>query len=72
MSEPGAATAGAAPATTAPRHAIAAPDDGAGFPWPALLLAGGLAGLCAYAVAIARRRARAALGRGGSARLERH
>jgi hypothetical protein len=57
--EPGAAT-------NEPRHTITPPADDASFPWPALLLAGGLAGLCTCAVVIARRRARAPLGRGES------
>ena len=69
VSEPGeaAATRPAAPAVprhaatrpAVPRHAVSPPADGAGFPWPALLL-GGLAGLCAVAVVTARRRTRVA------------
>jgi hypothetical protein len=65
-SEPGAATASRPSATTEPRQAIESPADDGGFPWPALLLVGGLAGLCTFAVVIARRRARAPLGRGES------
>jgi hypothetical protein len=66
VSEPGAATASQPSATIDPRHAIAPPADDAGFPWPALLLVGGLAGLGTFAVVTARRRARAPLGRGES------
>jgi hypothetical protein len=66
VSAPGAATASRPSATPAPRHVIAPPPDAAGFPWPALLLVGGSAALCTLAVVLARRRARAPLGRGKS------
>jgi hypothetical protein len=66
VSEPGAATASRRSGTIAPRHSDAPPAHDGGLPWPALLAAGGLAGLCAFAAAIARRRARASLGRGES------
>jgi hypothetical protein len=67
VTEPGAATASPSSATTEPEHTIAPPADDGGFPWPALLLVGGLAGLCGSAVAIARRRARSSpLGQGES------
>lgn len=49
----------AAPAAPVRRDA-AQPSDGSEFPWPALLLAAGLAGLCAIGVAIVRRRSPAA------------
>jgi hypothetical protein len=66
VSEPGAAAAATpAPAPGAPRHGTAPPDD-ADFPWAALLIVGGLAGVCTVGVVIARRRARAPLGRGES------
>jgi hypothetical protein len=66
--EPGAAAPDEPPAaaTAAPRPAVVAPADDSGFPWPALLLACGLAGLCALAVVFARRHARAPLERGES------
>jgi hypothetical protein len=66
VSAPGAATASRRSGTIAPRHSDAPPAHDGGVPWPALLAAGGLAGLCALAAAIARRRARASLGRGES------
>jgi hypothetical protein len=53
--EPGTATSARPPAA---RQSFTTPD-GAGIPWTALLLAGGLAGVCTLAVAIARRRPRA-------------
>ena len=49
-----AATDPTTPATA--RRAPASPPDGGGFPWLALLLAGGAAGLGAVAVVLARRR----------------
>jgi hypothetical protein len=55
VSEPGEA---AATPTRASRPAAAASDD-AGFPWPALLIVGGLAGVAGLGVMIARRRAHA-------------
>jgi hypothetical protein len=66
VSESSAPTASRPSATTEPRHSIAPPADDDGFPWPALLLVGGLAGLCAFAVVIARRHSRAPHGRGES------
>jgi hypothetical protein len=67
VSEPRAADA-SRPATAAERrHSIAPPaDDDAALPWPALIVAGVSAGLCAFVVMIARRRARAPVGRSGS------
>jgi hypothetical protein len=66
VSEPGTAAATTPPpAPGAARHAIAASDD-AGFPWRTLLIVGGLAAVCTSGVVIARRRARAPLGGGGS------
>jgi hypothetical protein len=66
VSEPGVATPSRPPATDEPRRAIASPADDGGFPWPALLLVAGVAGLCGAAIAIARRRARSPLGPGQS------
>jgi hypothetical protein len=66
VSEPGAATASRAAAIAESRHSVTPTADDGGLPWPALVLAGGLAGLCACAVMLARRRARAPRGRGGS------
>jgi hypothetical protein len=64
VSEPGAAAAGRPRTPAAARRPIA--SDGDGLPWPTLLLVGGVAGLGAMAMMIARRRARASLGRDGS------
>jgi hypothetical protein len=57
VSEPGGPVKlGAEPTAAAPRRTIAQAGDASGFPWLALVLAAGLTGLGALAVAIARRR----------------
>jgi hypothetical protein len=61
VSEPGSAAATPAPGSEAPRNAVASGGDG-GFPWSALLIAGGVAG--AFGLVIARRRGRAPAGPG--------
>jgi hypothetical protein len=59
VSEPGAAAATRPAPPATPRRSVSAPADAGGFPWLALLLAGGAACLCAVVVALARRRGKA-------------
>jgi hypothetical protein len=59
VSDPGATRPAA---TTESPHPTTPPTDDGGLPWLALVLAGAVAGLCAFGVMVARRRARAPLG----------
>jgi len=57
VSEPG-ATAARPAGSAAPGGALRPPADGDGFPWVALVILGGAAGLCAGAVVLTRRRSK--------------